>query len=97
MKDMDVEGDLIHDDNKDRRMWASLKDTTLKGKLKNVTLNMDAGSKWIATANSNVTLISNVNPAQFDAPKGVTIKAEAAESGEYTLSGGGKLLIKAKK
>jgi len=97
MKAMDVDGDLIHDDYKARRMWVKLEDTTIKGKMKNVTLNMDQGSKWIATGNSNVTFVNDVNPAQIDAPKGVTIKAEAAEAAEYTLSSGGKLVVKAAK
>jgi hypothetical protein len=96
LTDMNVTGDLIHDDNKERDMWVSLKSTTLIGKMKNVMLSMDGGSKWIASKNSNVTFTSDVNPAQIDAPKGITIKAIASENAEYTLASGGKLIVKTK-
>ena len=54
---------------------------------------MDTGSKWIATADSNVIMIADINPAQIDAPEGVTIKAVASETAEYTLASGGKLIV----
>ncbi len=92
MKDMSVEGDLIHLDT-DRTMWAELAATLIKGKMENVTLAMDTGSKWIATADSNVIMIADINPAQIDAPEGVTIKAAACETAEYTLASGGKLIV----
>lgn len=92
MKDMSVEGDLIHLDT-DRAMWAELAATLIKGKMENVTLAMDTGSKWIATADSNVIMIADINPAQIDAPEGVTIKAVASETAEYTLASGGKLIV----
>lgn len=95
MRDMNIEGDLLHGDA-DRTMWVELSSTLIKGKMENVTLAMDTGSKWIATADSNITLITDINPAQIDAPKGVTIKAIACESAEYTLASGGRLVITGK-
>ena len=56
---------------------------------------MDPGSKWIATADSDVTLLTNVDPAQIDAPTGVTVTVRGAEAAEYTLAGGGKLVVEA--
>lgn len=92
MKDMDIEGDLLHGDST-RAMWADLSSTLIKGKMENVTLAMDAGSKWIATADSDVLLISDINPAQIDALSGVTVKVIAGESAEYDLASGGKLIV----
>jgi hypothetical protein len=55
---------------------------------------MDGLNKWTATGNSKVTIITDVDVTQFDAPKGVTINATAGESGTYTLASGGTLILK---
>ena len=92
MKDMEIEGDLIHGDS-ERTMWVELTSTLIKGKMENVTLAMNTGSKWVATADSSITLITDINTAQIDAPEGVTITAIASETAEYTLASGGKFVV----
>ena len=91
-KDMDVAGDVIHEDP-DRTMSVYLEWTTLKGAIKNAYLTMDAASKWIANADSKVTLVGSIDVTQIDAPKGVTITAIASESGNYKLASGGTLNV----
>ena len=54
---------------------------------------MNTGSKWVATADSSITLITDINTAQIDAPEGVTITAIASETAEYTLASGGKFVV----
>ena len=61
--------------------------------MENVTLAMNTGSKWVATADSSITLITDINTAQIDAPEGVTITAIASETAEYTLASGGKFVV----
>jgi len=92
LTDMDVAGDLIHEDP-DRAMWVTLNSTTLNGAIANGNVAMDVGSKWIATADSTVIFITDVYPAQIDALAGVTIKAEGACAGTYDLASGGRLII----
>lgn len=94
MQNMSVSGDLIHEDDS-RDMWVSLRSTLLTGAIQGANLAMDAGSKWVATADSNVTLLTDLDPAQLDAPKGVTITARGGKAGEYTLAGGGRLMVEA--
>jgi hypothetical protein len=59
-----------------------------------VKSHIDGASKWIATADSKVTILGSANVAQIDAPKGVTINSVAKESGTYTLASGGTLILK---
>jgi len=96
-RDMDVAGDFVHKDP-ERSMSVNLESTTLKGAInsQNVYLTIDAGSKWTATADSQVAIVGNIDISQIDAPAGVTITAEAGENGTYTLASGGKLILKAK-
>ncbi len=94
MTDMDVKGDLIHDDTT-RQMWISLTSTQLEGAIRNANLVMDAGSKWTASADSSVTIIGTLDPAQIDAKEGVTITAAGGETGTYELASGGKLIVQA--
>jgi hypothetical protein len=95
-KDMYVEGDIDHSEDKGNRdMALYLEATTLKGAIKDALLSIDSRSKWIATANSNVTIIGNIDLSQIDASAGVTINAVAGESGTYTLASGGTLILKA--
>jgi len=93
LTEMNTQGDVIHDDN-ERELWLTLKSTTYKGAVKNGYLDIDKGSKWTATGNSKVIFVSDVNPSQIDAPKGVTIEAKGAEEAEFDLSGGGRLIVK---
>ena len=39
--------------------------------------------------------MTDVEPAQIDAPAGVTITAKGAQAGEFALAGGGKLVVTA--
>jgi len=75
-------------------MWVYLESTTLNGAIKDAYITMDAASKWIASGNSSVSIVGDVNVSQIDAPKGVTINAVASESGTYTLPSGGTLILK---
>jgi len=93
LRGMDVAGDVVHEDT-DRNMYLALQGTTLKGAIKNAVITLDGASKWIATADSTVTIDGSVNVSQIDAPKGVTINAMAGEEGTFTLSSGGTLILK---
>ena len=77
MTDMDVKGDLLHEDTT-REMWVVLNSTQLAGAIKNANVAFDNGSKWTATADSNVVFVTDVEPAQIDAVEGVTITAKGA-------------------
>jgi len=95
-KDMYVEGDIDHSLDKDHRdMMVYLEATTLNGAVKYAFVSIDPRSKWVATADSNVTIIGEIDLSQIDAPAGVTITAIAGESGTYKLSSGGTLILKA--
>jgi hypothetical protein len=92
-KDMDAHGDIIHEDS-ERIMAVYLESATLKGAVKDAYITLDNHSRWIATADSDVTIRGDVNIAQIDAPAGVTINAVADESGTFTLASGGTLILK---
>ncbi len=95
-REMVVSGDIDHSEDKDNRnMTVYLESTKLTGAIKDASISIDPYSKWFATADSNVTLIGTFAFAQIDAPAGVTITAVAAESGTYTLTSGGTLVLKA--
>ena len=93
-KDMDVEGDVLHDDHEARPMTIYLEEATLKGAIKGARLSINRLSKWFATADSTVTLAGDVELAQIDAPAGVTITATAANAGKYKLASCGTLVVK---
>jgi hypothetical protein len=94
-RDMDIAGDLVHTD-KQRDMFVFLESTILKGAIKDAHISVDPASRWIATADSTATIIGNVDLAQIDAPKGVTISAIGSENGSYRLASGGTLNVKAR-
>ncbi len=94
-KNMDATGDVIHTDKENRKMTVYLESAVLKGAVKDASIKMDTHSKWMATADSNVTIIGDVELAQIDAPAGVTITAIAGESGKYKLASCGTLILKA--
>jgi hypothetical protein len=94
-KNMDMTGDIIHtEDKKNRDMNVYLEQTTLKGAIKDARISMTPLSKWIATADSNVTFLGDIELPQIDAPAGVTITAVANMSGTYKLAGSGTLILK---
>ena len=94
LKNMDVEGDVIHTTDKENRgMTVYLESTTLKGAIKDASIKMNRLSKWIATADSNITIIGDVDVSQIDAPAGVTITAMASVSGKYKLASCGTLIL----
>lgn len=92
LTDMDVNGDLLHEDTT-REMWVMLNSTQLIGAISHANLAFDKGSKWTATADSDVVFVTDVEPAQIDAPAGVTITAQGAKAGVFDLASGGKLII----
>jgi hypothetical protein len=95
-KDMYAEGDIDHSIDKDNRtMTVYLESATLKGAIKDAQISINQRSKWIATADSNVTIVGSVDLSQIDAPAGVTITAVAGESGTHKLASGGTLILKA--
>jgi len=95
-RDMVVSGDIDHSEDKDNRnMVVYLESTKLKGAVKDAFISIDPYSKWVATADSNVTLIGSFALGQIDAQPGITITAIATESGTYTLRSGGTLVLTA--
>lgn len=94
-KDMDAAGDVLHDDHEARPMTIYLESATLTGAIKGARLSINRLSKWKATADSTVTLASDVRIEQIDAPAGVTITATAASgAGKYKLAGNGTFVVK---
>lgn len=92
--DMTANGDILHEDY-EREMRVYLTSAVLKGAVKNAVMLLDLGSKWYATADSDVVIGCEVDVAQIDAPAGITITAKAADGqGEYDLASGGKLIVK---
>lgn len=92
LADMNAEGDLLHEDTT-RQMWVALHSATLRGTIRGAHLALDAGSKWTATRDSDITLLTDASPAQFDARAGITITAGGSEAGEYALASGGRLVV----
>lgn len=93
LTDMSANGDILHEDP-EREMRVYLTSTVLTGAVQNATMLLDLGSKWFATADSNVVIGCQLDTAQLDAPQGVTITAKAADGfGEYDLASGGKLVV----
>ena len=90
MKSMTAEGDIIHTDD-ERDMWLKLTDTVLHGAICGAHLELNAGSRWFATTDSEVTLMGELDPAQIDAPEGVTVRMHAGEQGSVKLVSGGVL------
>jgi hypothetical protein len=91
--DMSANGDILHDDP-ERDLRVSLVSSDLRGAIRNAYVSLDAGSKWYATADSNVTFSAETDLEQVDAPAGVTITAKAdSNQGTYDLYSGGKLVV----
>jgi len=96
MDDMEAEGDIINEVG-DRDIILRLTETSLTGAMKNVVLQLFNVSKWMATADSEITLVGPVADGAIDAKAGVTIRAKAGEgcmlSGKHILPSGGVLEI----
>ncbi len=90
LRDMNACGDILHEDGQ-REMWLTLQSSTVNGVIRNAHLFMDMGSRWFAPADSEVVLVGEANVAQFDAPKGVTIRVHGDAVGTYELVSGGIL------
>ena len=70
--------------------------TTHRGVIQNAAISMDKASFWFATADSRVAAVGEFDPAQVDAPEGVSIQllwADHPEHREITLPSGGTLII----
>ncbi len=96
MTDENLEGDVLHEDT-GRGMTLTFVNSKLKGTVKNAVLVLDAGSKWTATGDSEVTLSGATDVTHIDAPAGVAISATAQNgctlSGSYKLASGGILHV----
>ena len=92
MTDMDVKGDLIHEDP-ERDMWVKLASTTLTGGIQNAIVKFEPGAKFIATKDSKITLFGECDPAQIDAFEGVTVTVKGAEEATFDCPGGGKVVV----
>ncbi|OOM73468.1 hypothetical protein CLPUN_45510 [Clostridium puniceum] len=97
LKNMVLQGNILHEDT-ERSMSITLMGTTLKGKIKDASIYIDADSKWIATEDSNVvTLAGSFDVSKIDAVNGVTITATASSGctlkGSYKLASGGTLNV----
>jgi hypothetical protein len=91
-----LEGNVLNLDT-ERRMSVKLVATSLKGAVRNAALSLDAGSRWTATADSQLLLVKPTTLKQIDAPAGVSIDAtaepEVAAKGRYRLASGGVLTV----
>jgi hypothetical protein len=98
LKDMDLTGDVRHEDTRDRRMSLSLVRTQLRGAIVDTALTIGDGSRWTATGDSTVTISQREQLAHVDATPGVTVTAHiegaAAAEENRTLPGGGTLKIR---
>lgn len=93
-----LKGDVANTDT-DRALALKLEGAQLAGALHNVVLTADAGSRWTATAASEVVLTAASVPA-IDAPKGVTVRAVTADGSlkpqHIQLKSGGELIVSAR-
>lgn len=90
LRNMTANGDIIHTDN-EREMWLKLTDTVIHGAIHGAHVELNAGSRWVASADSEAVLMGELDAAQIDAPEGVTIRMHAGEQGSVKLASGGVL------
>lgn len=91
-RSMDLQGDILHEDVQ-RELFVCLESSVWRGAMRNGCLRMDGGSKWTATADSELTLLGEIQPAQLDAQAGVTIMLHCGQSGQMVLPSGGALMM----
>ena len=93
LRNMDTENSILHEDP-NRRMTVKLENSRLAGAVTGgVLLSLDEGSKWTATADSDVVLNGDVPTGAIDALPGVTITARGGESRKCSLPSGGVLVV----
>lgn len=90
LREMDLQGDILHEDSQ-REMWLSLESSTVRGVIRGAHIALDGGSRWFAGADSEAILMGQADPAQFDAPAGVTIRLHGNGTARYDLVSGGVL------
>lgn len=92
-----LQGNVLNLDT-ERALAVAFVDSTLEGRIHEATVSLDERSRWIATADSKVTLAAPFDLARVDARSGVTIEAAAGNSGaprgRHALPGGGTLLVR---
>jgi hypothetical protein len=97
IKNAKLHGNVLMQDG-ERKMNVAFIGSTIKGAIQDATVSFDARSRWIATANSKVSLRAPFDLARVDAPAGVTIEALAQEGvapkGQHKLAAGGTLMVK---
>lgn len=89
-QEMNVQGNILHEDTQ-RGMYLYLENTALRGAVQGACIQLDQGSRWFATADSDAVLMGQVHLLQLDAPAGVTIRLRAAWDGRENLPSGGTL------
>jgi hypothetical protein len=95
LRNSTLAGNIIHQDSA-RPMSVALIHASLHGAIRNAAVALDAGSRWTATADSNLTLLEVANVASIDAPSGVTISAMGGTlRGRHVLASGGILNVAA--
>lgn len=96
LKNSSLKGNLLMLDD-ERSMRVALVASALEGVVRNVTLSVDARSRWTATGASKLVLAPPFDLARIDAVAGVTIQARAADgvvlSGSHKLPSGGWLEV----
>ena len=93
LRNMDTENSILHEDP-NRRMTVKLENSRLAGAVTGgVLLSLDEGSKWTATADSDVVLNGDVPAGAIDALPGVTITARGGELRNVSLPTGGTLIV----
>ena len=95
LRDMTVCGDIVHEEIR-RDLAVTMEHVQYTGKIEHAYLSLQESS-WFATGDSTVALVGDVYVEAIDAPKGVTIRAVAAEGcrlkGDYPLPSGGRLSV----
>lgn len=76
--DMELKGDILNEDE-ERTLTVTLNGTSLEGTVQGAYLAMNQSSAWIATGDSTVVLMGDVQRTQIDAASGITITAGAGE------------------
>jgi hypothetical protein len=90
-----LNGSILGDDTQ-RKLSVTLASSRLTGAVHKARLTMEAGARWMVTANSDLILLKGA-VSQIDAPVGVTVLAVATPqtlaAGDYRLAGGGILTV----